>query len=81
MPVGKWLNGLIGGFIGGGAGAVTSTVTASMLAPEQFNAGAQWKSLLSLMAVTFAVNGAFGAFLYLKQHPVPEWDGTTGANE
>lgn len=75
LPIGRWINGLVGGFVGGGAGAVTSTVTASMIAPDRFNAGAQWKALLTLMLVTFVVNGAFGAFLFLKQHPTPEWDG------
>lgn len=80
-PVARWANGLIGGFIGGGSSAFVSSWTASMLAPDKFNTGEQRDALLTLMATTFIVSGIVSALLFLKQHPLPDWDGTYRRND
>lgn len=80
-PVGRWVNGLVGGFIGGGSSAVVSSFTASVLAPDQFNTGAQRDALLTLMGTTFVVSGIVSALLFLKQHPLPDWDGIYRRND
>lgn len=77
VPVARWAYGLIAAFIWGGASAVTSALTASVLAPETFNTGNQIQALLTLMGVTFTVNGLLSMFLYLRQAPLPEWDHIT----
>ena len=61
----KWGRGLVGAAINSAASAVTVVI----VDPHAFNPmdGGVWK-LLSVMAVA----AAFGAALYLKQHPLPE---------
>lgn len=80
-PVARWANGLIGGFIGGGSSGVISGWTASMLAPDKFNTGEQRDALLMLMGTTFVVSGIVSALLFLKQHPLPDWDGIDRRND
>lgn len=67
----KWLYGLFAALIGGGASAVTSAVTASMIAPDTFNLAGGMSKTLSLIGVTFALNGVLNMFFYLKQQPLP----------
>ena len=65
--------------ISGGAGGVTSGIGASMIAPESFNLHGKTLQTIGLMLLTFVLQGALGAFLYLKQSPLPpETDAPAG---
>jgi hypothetical protein len=77
IPAVRWLRGLVAAFIGGGASAVTSSITAAVIAPDKFNATTQLHSLLILMGTTFCASGAMSVMFYLKQAPLPDWDGVT----
>ena len=83
LPALRCLHGLVAAFIGGGAGTVTSSITAAALAPESFNLTNQVRPILLLMLITFSMNGLLSSMFYLKQSPVPDWDGTErrGARE
>ena len=71
QSVSVWLHGLIAAVVSGGASAVTAGVTLSAMDPGHFNFGADVGHTLKLMVALFVVNGALGAFGYLKQSPVP----------
>jgi hypothetical protein len=69
-----WLHGLIAAFIGGGAAAVAATVGANLIAPQEFNLGAQIGNFIKLAGTSFLVNGILNAVFYLKQSPLPPDD-------
>ncbi len=71
-----WLYGLIAAVISGGSSAVTACFSVNLIAPDKFNLGNQLLNFIELAAVTFVINGMLGAFLYLKQSPIPpEYEG------
>lgn len=63
-----WLSGAIAALIGGAA----SSVSVMIVDPLDFNFDTGLKKLGAVALVSGVVNLAS----YLKQHPVPEWDGT-----
>lgn len=63
----KWLYGLIAAGVNG----VASGIVLVIAAPETFNLEAGLQKLLA----TAGVLGIWGAANYLKQNPVPAWDG------
>ena len=77
-----WIYGFVAALIGGGAGAVTAAFSAMMLTPGQYGTGgtAGWNSL-KLMGLTFLVSGAFSAFAYLKQSPLPQIETTVAVSK
>ena len=62
-----WTRGLIAAFINSAAGVGTMAV----LEPEHFNIHEGFPKLATL----FLALGISGALLYLKEHPLPEWNG------
>jgi hypothetical protein len=62
-----WLRGLIAALVNGFASGVVLLIAD----PVTFNIETGLKKLLA----TSALLGMLGAANYLKQHPVPEWDG------
>lgn len=72
-----WAYGFGTAVIGGGAGAVTATVTAGLLAPNEFNLTDKVWKFITLAVATFVLNGAYAAFKYLQQSPLPELGGDT----
>ena len=72
-----WLRGLGAAFIVGGAGAITSAQVAMGIAPNTFNYSTGFGNLAKMAAITFMVQGALGAFAYLKQSPLPALVATT----
>lgn len=69
----KWLHGLGAAFISGGAACVTSGLVSMGFAPDKFNvtnANGIW-NLLALIGANFFISGILGAFLYLRQSPLP----------
>ena len=62
-----WVRGLIAAVINSAAGAGTM----ALVEPEHFNIHEGLPKLGTLM-VALAISGAL---LYLKEHPLPEWDG------
>ena len=71
-----WWHRLIGAFISGGAGAASTALSVIVVDPNDFNLSAGLTKVLSVCFVTFLISGIAGAFLYLKDNPVP-WDGST----
>jgi hypothetical protein len=71
-----WLYRLAAAFVGGGAGAASAGFSAVGIDPDHFNLGQGLGHTLKLCFATFLVSGIMSIFLYLKQHPLPEWDGT-----
>lgn len=63
----KWLIGLFSALIGGGANSITVIV----IDPMQFNFGEGLKKLC-MVAI---VGGILAGAAYLKQQPMPTWDG------
>lgn len=63
----QWTRGLIASAVNGGASAVTLIV----LDPMTFNLQEGWRKLLTGTAVFTVIALAN----FLKQHPLPEWDG------
>lgn len=59
----NWVRGLYGAVIGSAANAITVMI----IAPDKFNLGEQWLSLLNFVLVSSIVSAA----LYLKQYPLP----------
>ena len=68
-----WFRGLFAAFISGGAGAFTAGPVAALLAPDEFNLKAGLSRMFWLMGSIFLTQGLLGAFLYLKQAPLPNW--------
>ena len=60
----KWVQGLVAAVVGGTATAVTVAI----VDPMKFNLQEGIRDLLTVMAVSAILSGAF----YLKEHPVPE---------
>ena len=59
--------------ISGGASSVTSGLVSMGFAPDKFNVSNTsgiWH-LLGLIAANFLISGILGAFLYLRQSPLP----------
>lgn len=68
-----WLAGLVAAIVNGGASGVVLIIAD----PMTFNIESGLKKLLS----TSALLGILGAANYLKQHPVPTWDGVDRREE
>lgn len=66
-----WVYGLIAGFIGGGANAVIASTAVTMIAPHEFNTGAQLHNLLLLVGFTFLGSGLLSAMAFLAKSPLP----------
>jgi len=62
----KWLHGLGSAFIGFAGNAAAGSVTSALV--EQH---IDWP----VIGTSALVSGALASFLYLKQFPLPEWDG------
>ena len=63
-----WLRGLIAAVINSAVGAGALLI----VDPQDFNIYDGLPKLVSLMVTL----GITGALLYLKEHPLPEWNGT-----
>ena len=70
-----WIYRLTAAFIGGGASAASAAVGAIAIDPGHFNMAEGIWHTLHLAGATFCVSGFVSILLYLKQHPLPEWDG------
>lgn len=66
-----WLHKLVAALVGGGAAAVTAGVSVSLIDPHQW----ELLNLLKLMGVTFLLNGLMSVMMFLKDKPIPEWEG------
>lgn len=64
----KWIRGIVGGAIGG----VSSSFIVVVIDPATFNLTTYGGSAKLLLV--FAWAAGFGAFSYLKQHPLPDED-------
>jgi hypothetical protein len=77
VTVWKWLYGLVAAIVGAGSTAVTNMI----VDPSDFNLQTGKSKLLMVMGVQALI----GAALYLKQSPLPAWDGLerrgTGSQE
>lgn len=71
-----WLRGLAAAFISAAASGVTAGMTAMGVDPEHFNLSVGLAAVLKMAGVVAFVGGIVGAANYLKQSPVPEWDGS-----
>jgi len=76
-----WLHGLAAAFIGGGASGFTSGLASMGVDPEHFNIQTGLSHVAKLVAATFLLSGTLMAFAYLKQSPLPDWDGVTERRE
>ena len=70
-----WLQGLVAAFIGGGATGVTAAGVVTQIDPEHFNLDRGLGHTVELMAATFLVSGLIKFFYWLKDHPMPDWNG------
>jgi hypothetical protein len=64
----KWLRGIIGAVIGG----VSSSFIVTVIDPTTFNLTTYGGSMKLLLVFGWAAG--FGAFSYLKEHPLPDED-------
>ena len=81
LTVRLWLHGLAAAFIGGGSGAVSAGLGALLADPDHFNpANGGLTRILTVMSSTFLVSGILSVTAYLKQSPVPDWDGSERRN-
>lgn len=72
-----WIYGAVSALVGGGASAITAAVAAGAIDPKAFNLHSQLKETLSLMAITFILNGTLSVCFYLKQSPLPKEENET----
>lgn len=75
-----WLYQIAAAFIGGGASAVTAGLSAIGIDPQTFNLSTGLGKTFMLIGVVFLVSGTVSVMLYLKQHPLPDWDGNERRN-
>ena len=71
----RWFHGLAATFIGGTATAISSGLALIAVVPEKFNIGPGLMLTLKTVGILGVISGAQTAFAYLKQAPLPEWDG------
>lgn len=70
-----WFHGLAAAFIGGASGSISSGMALMVMVPEKFNLGPDLALTLKTIAILGVLTGAQTAFAYLKQAPLPEWEG------
>ncbi len=75
-----WLRGLAAAFISAAASGITAGMTAMGVDPEHFNLSLGLGAVFQMAGIVAIVGGIVGAANYLKQSPVPEWDGTDRRN-
>lgn len=71
----RWFHGLAATFIGGASGAISSGLALMVVVPEKFGLGPNLWLTIKTTAILGLITGAQTAFAYLKQAPLPEWDG------
>lgn len=72
-----WLHGVVAAFLAGGASAASAGISAMVIAPDQFNTGANLGNTLKLIGTSFVISGLLGAFQRLSKSPLPEIVETT----
>lgn len=70
-----WLYSVGAAFIGGGAAALTGSGGVMYLDPEHFNLSAGLFKTLELAAALFLIGGLGHVIAFLKDKPLPDWDG------
>ena len=73
----RWSYGLAAAIIGGGASSVVTGVAINAVDPVDFNLAAGLRQTLAVMGVSFVLHGLLNAAMFLKQSPLPRWDGST----
>jgi len=68
-----WLHGLTSAFVGGAA----NSISAMVIDPKEFNLQEGLPKVLTM----WGVSGVISAGLYLKQSPLPRFNGDSGASE
>lgn len=77
----RWAYGIGSAIIGGGSGSVVGGITSAVVFKVDVATWAGATKILSVMAIQFAIAGAFSMFFYLKQSPLPpEATGNTDTN-
>lgn len=70
-----WLYGLAAATIGGGANAVSAALAVIITDPKTFNFEGGLVKVLQVAGIAFLIGGLTAFFSYLREHPVPQWDG------
>jgi hypothetical protein len=71
----QWIYGIGTAMISGAATAMDSGLGLVVMDPKDFNLGAQLEMTLKMLAVIGLISGGRKVLAFLKEKPLPVWDG------